>query len=87
VSCIVTDDILIFMFAMLFGPTEFHDAGPPAYKRTAMSYRPVFQLSVPVAFIVQNGIKVGGNLLGTQAKREIFDSVLFSKISYYLYKE
>lgn len=65
------------MFTMLSGHIEFHVTGSPAYRHTAMSYRTVFQISVPTAFTFQNGIKVGGNLLGTQAKRKEKSSMLF----------
>lgn len=58
------------MFTMLSGPIEFHIEGPPAYRHTAISYWTVFQLSVPITFTFQNGIKAGGNLLGTQSKRK-----------------
>lgn len=69
---------VIFMFTMLFGTAEFRVAGCPACERAAMSCQTVFQLSVPIAFTFQNGVKVEGNLLGIKAKRNEKSLILLS---------
>lgn len=66
------------MFTMLFGTAEFRVAGCPACERTAMSCQTVFQLSVPIAFTFQNGVKVEGNLLGIEVKRNEKSLILLS---------